>query len=342
MIAFIVIVLSNAGETAGFYRYLRPAFFLLAFICCAGDLSRLAVDPAIQPFRLLFTNALMPAILLRTLSAVLRGRQFAALRGGFEDSDVFNLAAGTFVLAGLIWSVSWAYCHGLFGADYVFWAPIAFMAETLCAAALLWAALLFLPQPAKPSRSAAILRWTYSGIAGFMMLCLLLVNPFIVDQRIAKIPFLLLAAEYGMPILAVIYAVNHSVRYLPDRLQGICRKAGLSFAGIAGFVLLSTITYVISNGEADPLSFITPEIWALSAVWMVYGGALIFLGFARRENTLRYGGITVIGITALKVLFVDTTDLDGMARVGSLFCLGIVLIAIGMLYQKYARMIEAG
>lgn len=341
MIAFTVVVLSNAGETGGFYRYLRPAIFLLTLLCCMGDLSRMAGDLFIQRFSLVLTSAFIPAILLRLLCAVLRGRQLAARSGQFEDADVFNLAAGGFVLAGLFWAVAWANSHGLFGADDAFWVPTTFMAVILSASACLWAAWRFLPQAEKPSRSASILRWVYAGLAGGMMLCLLAVNPFTLDQRIAEWPLPLLAAEYGIPILSVLFAIRNGVGHLPDRLQAIGRKAGFGFVEIAGFVLLSTITYVISNGQADPLTFITREIWSLSAVWMVYGGMLIFIGLAGRENALRYGGMIVIGITALKVLFVDTTNLDGMARVATLFFLGIMLIAIGMLYQKYARIIEA-
>ncbi len=181
-----------------------------------------------------------------------------------------------------------------------------------------------------------MLRWGYTCLAGALMLGLLLVNPFVLDQRISAWPGLLLAAEYVLPMILVMSIVINAMGHVPERSRLNTKRALIFCLQAAGLVFLSTMVYEILNGDADPLAFTT------SGIWMFYGAALVASGFLVREESCRYGGMAVIGMTALKVLFIDTYNLDGMARVSSLFCLGMILIAIGMLYQKFARMIEGG
>jgi hypothetical protein len=147
MLAFIVIVLGTTGEDSGFYRYLRPVFYVLAAICGVADLSFLDADPSALPYSTVLIHAFMPALLLRLLSTTLRGKKSTVINTTLEDADLFSSAAGGVVLIALLWSVNWAYYHGIFGADYIYWMPIAFMLETLGAALLLWVMYLLLPQP---------------------------------------------------------------------------------------------------------------------------------------------------------------------------------------------------
>jgi uncharacterized membrane protein len=72
---------------------------------------------------------------------------------------------------------------------------------------------------------------------------------------------------------------------------------------------------------------------------MLYGAALIAAGLYKKEAIMRYSGISMIGLTSLKVLLIDTSALSGMDRVFILFGFGIVLIGVGLMYQKYANLI---
>ena len=75
----------------------------------------------------------------------------------------------------------------------------------------------------------------------------------------------------------------------------------------------------------------------LSLGWALYGAGSIALGMLRAYAPLRYIGITVIGVTVLKVFFVDLWDLGGIYRVIGFLSLGILLVLVSYLYQKRTR-----
>jgi hypothetical protein len=73
---------------------------------------------------------------------------------------------------------------------------------------------------------------------------------------------------------------------------------------------------------------------ALTISWVLYGGALIQLGFSFDEKPLRIFSLVVFGITLGKVVLVDMADLDPMIRVGTTALLGLALIGGGHMYVR--------
>jgi uncharacterized membrane protein len=71
-----------------------------------------------------------------------------------------------------------------------------------------------------------------------------------------------------------------------------------------------------------------------SAVWMIYGAVLMFLGFRRRSAFLRWQAIALLGVTIIKVFLFDTSMLDLGYRILSFIGLGVILLAISFLYQR--------
>lgn len=50
---------------------------------------------------------------------------------------------------------------------------------------------------------------------------------------------------------------------------------------------------------------------------------------------MRYAGLAFLMIVALKVFLVDMSDLTGLYRVASFLGLGLSLVGIGHLYQRF-------
>jgi len=78
----------------------------------------------------------------------------------------------------------------------------------------------------------------------------------------------------------------------------------------------------------------TAEDFSHSAVWMLYGVALMWLGFARREAVLRWQALVLIGATVLKVFLYDLAVLERGYRIASFIVLGAILLTISYAYQK--------
>ena len=71
-----------------------------------------------------------------------------------------------------------------------------------------------------------------------------------------------------------------------------------------------------------------------SALWMVYGAALMVAGFRRASALLRYLALILIGLTVAKVFLYDLSALERTWRILAFIALGILLLAISFAYQK--------
>ena len=74
--------------------------------------------------------------------------------------------------------------------------------------------------------------------------------------------------------------------------------------------------------------------FSYSSVWMAYGVLLIWVGFWKRWEFLRWQAIVLIGFTILKVFIYDTSALQRGYRILAFMILGVILLAISFAYQK--------
>jgi uncharacterized membrane protein len=77
------------------------------------------------------------------------------------------------------------------------------------------------------------------------------------------------------------------------------------------------------------------EWYSYSVVWLVYAGALLALGFQRRNRRLRHAGLAIVLVTVIKVFVWDMAELSGLYRAASFLGPGLSLVAIGYLYQRF-------
>jgi uncharacterized membrane protein len=76
------------------------------------------------------------------------------------------------------------------------------------------------------------------------------------------------------------------------------------------------------------------EQYTYSAVWLGFGVVLLLLGIAIGSKPARLASAAVVLLTIAKVFLVDTAGLTGVWRALSFIGLGIVLVGIGLLYQR--------
>ena len=74
--------------------------------------------------------------------------------------------------------------------------------------------------------------------------------------------------------------------------------------------------------------------FAWSALWMLYGAALMIVGFRRRAPFLRWLSLGLLAITVGKVFLYDLSALQRVYRILSFIGLGVLLLAISFAYQK--------
>ena len=76
---------------------------------------------------------------------------------------------------------------------------------------------------------------------------------------------------------------------------------------------------------------------SISVVWTIYGGAMLTLGIARRSKLLRVMALLLLGLTIFKVFLFDLSSLEKLYRIISFIVLGLILLAVSFLYQRYRQ-----
>jgi len=77
------------------------------------------------------------------------------------------------------------------------------------------------------------------------------------------------------------------------------------------------------------------ELYTLSVVWILFAVALLAFGLRGNVKELRQASFVVILLSVAKVFLFDMAQLDGLLRVLSFFGLGLSLVGISYVYQRY-------
>jgi hypothetical protein len=78
----------------------------------------------------------------------------------------------------------------------------------------------------------------------------------------------------------------------------------------------------------------------LSILWGVYALILIVLGIWMRKKHLRIGAIVLFAVTLIKLFFYDISHLETIAKTIIFVLLGVFLLIISFLYNKYKHIIS--
>jgi uncharacterized membrane protein len=77
----------------------------------------------------------------------------------------------------------------------------------------------------------------------------------------------------------------------------------------------------------------------ISLVWLAYAIALMALGLMRRLREVRLVALGLAGVAILKIFLYDLSSLTTPYRIGSFIGLGVVLMLVSYLYQRFKHII---
>jgi len=167
-----------------------------------------------------------------------------------------------------------------------------------------------------------------------------------------------LATIFGLMLLEapILWPINVGGSFLNVLLLGYALPAGLALllsyavAGrrlaaygnsIAAGALILALTYVsfeIRRLYHGPFLTSGPttgaEQYTYSIAWLIFGVILLGIGIAFNSQRARLASAAVIALTIMKAFLIDMSTLTGIYRALSFICLGLVLVAIGWLYQR--------
>ncbi len=77
-----------------------------------------------------------------------------------------------------------------------------------------------------------------------------------------------------------------------------------------------------------------------SIVWAVYAAVIVVIGFALRHRVFRLLGLIGFAPIVGNVFLIDLKNLEVLPRVLAFAVLGLTLMGVSLLYQKFASRIE--
>jgi uncharacterized membrane protein len=156
-------------------------------------------------------------------------------------------------------------------------------------------------------------------------------NPLLWPYPVGGPFFNLILLGYGLPaVLAIILAlVARTTRPMEYRIVAVVTAVSLSILYLTLEVRRLYHGPVLTVGPTTEL-----EQYTYSAVWLAYGVLLLLAGILLRSQPARLASAAVVMLTIGKVFLYDMAGLAGIFRALSLIGLGIVLVGIGLLYQR--------
>jgi uncharacterized membrane protein len=166
-----------------------------------------------------------------------------------------------------------------------------------------------------------------------------------------------LAATFGLMLLEapILWPINVGGSFLNVLLLGYALPAvlalllsyavagrrhaayGNSIAAGALILALSYVSFEIRRLYHGPFLTSGPttgaEQYTYSIAWLIFGVILLGIGIVFNSQRARLASASVIALTIMKAFLIDMSTLTGIYRALSFICLGLVLVAIGWLYQ---------
>jgi uncharacterized membrane protein len=172
-------------------------------------------------------------------------------------------------------------------------------------------------------------------IAALTLLAVVFDLVYVLDPRLNRTPvggaFVnLILLAYGLPaVLAITLAlIARTTRPLSYRIV-----AAITAVTLTLFYLTLEVRRLFHGPIlAGPVS--DAEQYSYSTAWLLFGVALLAVGFILRSQPARMLALGVIALTVAKVFIIDTASISGIYRALSVIGLGIVLLGIGWLYQR--------
>ncbi|WIM13205.1 DUF2339 domain-containing protein [Enhydrobacter sp.] len=183
----------------------------------------------------------------------------------------------------------------------------------------------------------ALWAWRVSGLLALgiaLVAQVIVANPIFDSADVGQWPILNgLLLAYAVPAAMAAVARRWMADVEKDESVGALVTVA---AGILAFVYLSLEVrhFFDPDFQRPGLEAEGVELYAYSIVWLLFGVALLTLGFVRRSAVLRHAGMALVCIVVLKVFLIDLAGLEGLLRVVSFLGLGAALLGLGFVYRR--------
>ena len=124
-----------------------------------------------------------------------------------------------------------------------------------------------------------------------------------------------------------------------SRRQTLGRERREMAAGAVGVLAFAWLNFevvrLVDYCAGSFADFVTAKQVALSVLWAVVGLGAVIVGFARQLRPLRYVALGLLGVTLVKILFVDLAQVRPVYRILSFVAVGALLLCVSFVYHRH-------
>jgi uncharacterized membrane protein len=135
--------------------------------------------------------------------------------------------------------------------------------------------------------------------------------------------------DFGLTIVVAVWATR---LLLAAKLEG-GRQLGIAAAAVAVGLLFTFTTAELNT----VLHHFAPGLkgGGISILWSLFAFVFIYVGIKRNLKPVRYLGLGLFSVVALKIFFVDLSKLDQLYRIIAFVVLGLVILAGSFIYLRF-------
>lgn len=299
---------------------------------------RIGLDPTIVGWDELlsarpFFNILLPAYGIPAAAFAFCGWQLARTTDG-RPRSIMEVAAVLFTML----TVAILVRHAMNNGDVVF-GPLMLAEQsiyTLLSLGMGGALIAIGQRSPSPVMTYGSLILGCLGAVAILLLHIVWLNPLFTDEPTGRITlFNLLFLGYLIPAVACAALALYARRKRPAWYS---MMLGLLASALAFFYVTLSLRRLF-QGEFIGWwrGVFQLENYAYSALWLAFGVALLVAGMVFRFYALRLASAALIALAVIKVFLFDMANLEGILRALSFIGLGVILIGIGLAYQRLLR-----
>ncbi len=95
------------------------------------------------------------------------------------------------------------------------------------------------------------------------------------------------------------------------------------------------------KAQAEIKTLTQARNFSISIIWLLYSLTLLIVGVLTKYKPIRLSALAFFAVTILKVFLVDSSNLAQIFRIVAFIGLGIILLVVAYIYQRYKQQINA-
>ncbi|MEN9647574.1 MAG: hypothetical protein RLY57_378 [Candidatus Parcubacteria bacterium] len=196
------------------------------------------------------------------------------------------------------------------------------------------------------SRSIRVVSYITAGVAvmnGYFM-SYQITTPFFNERIVLSLVYagLLLViayAVYNAQRAEVVFTERDIIKPIAHDERNLIAKGGFIVANIIALAAITREIMYYFETISESTSRVNAERVTISVTWLLYGVGLLVLGIAKKLISARKLSVVLLTIVIIKIFLFDTAGLSDIYRFVAYGILGVVLLVVGYLYNKYKERI---